>query len=265
MARALELPQRQAYLDGSFHLLRFILEAEQTIGNALSDDFLNWLGDHSPTYFGRITHLRDSLNSLGHCFRQIPELSSQRSLLIVEGWAEKAFLDKLRESHSSWFLHLLVECYDGRGNRRSKRIAMLLDKYVELGYTIYAQGDADGKPGEIFKGLVEAGQLEVNNTFIFPIDFESAIPIHLLFRALRRIGVTITFTPTQLRDAAQQRGGSINAVLRNHFGIDTEPLKVELATAIAELLNISRHAWWQDETFMQTELGKFLRFIQMMA
>ena len=265
MARDLELPQRQAYLDGSFHLLQFILEAEQTIGNALSDGFLNWLGKSSPTYFGRITHLRDSLNSLGQCFRQIPELASQRSLLLVEGWAEKAFLDKLRESHSSWFLDLLVECYDGRGNRRSKRIAMLLDKYVELGYTIYAQGDADGNPGEIFKGLVDSGQLEAKNTFTFPIDFESAVPIPLLFRALRRVGVTPGFTPTQLRDAAQQDGGSINAVLRNRFEVDTEPLKVELATAVGELLTISRYAWWQDDEFMQTELGKFLRFIQMMA
>jgi hypothetical protein len=265
MARDLALPQRQAYLDGSFHLLRFILEAEQTIGNAICTDFLNWLGKYSPTHFGRITRLRDSLNSLGQSFRQIPELYSQRSLLLVEGWAEKAFLDKLRESHSTWFLDLLVECYDGKGNRKSKRIAMLLDKYLELGYTIYAQGDADGKPGEIFKGLVDSGQLQMPNTFTFPIDFETAIPVPLLFRGLRRVGANVNFTPTQLRDAAKDSGLSINVILERQFGVDTEPLKVELATAVAELLNISRHAWWQDDAFMDTELGRFLRFIQMMA
>lgn len=119
IAERLDASPRQAYLDGSFHLVRYVLESEQTIGNAINSAFLDWLGKYSPSYFGRLTHLRDTLNSLGQSFRQIPELSSHRALLLVEGWAEKAFLDKLKESHSNWFLDLLVECYDGKGNRKS--------------------------------------------------------------------------------------------------------------------------------------------------
>jgi hypothetical protein len=185
--------------------------------------------------------------------------------LLVEGWAEKAFLDKLRESHFSHFLDLLVECYDGKGNRRSKRIAMLLGRYVELGYTIYAQGDADGKPGEIFRALVEAGHLKAENNFVFSFDFETAVPVPLLVRAMRRIGLTLKFKPHELQDALKAAPASVNDVLRDKFGVDLEPDKIELAVAVAEILNVRQWVWWKDEEFMKTELGKFLFFIQRMG
>lgn len=265
LATQIEQPARQAYLDGAFHFGKFVLEAEQSIGILIDREMLDWFGDYAPSVFGRLIHLRDTLNSLGQAFRQIPAMRSHRGLLLVEGWSEKAFLDKLRESHSSTFLEMLVECYDGRGNRKSKRIAMLLQKYIELGYTIYAQGDADGKPEEIFKGLVDSGHLKPDNTFVFRFDFETAVPLALLCRAMRRVGIPIAFRPTVLGEQLVSEPQSVNRLLKTCYGIDLEPRKMELAATIAEVMNGSAFAWWQDDDFMSTELGQFLRFIQKMA
>lgn len=264
VATKLEPRQLQDYLDGAFYLCRFVLEAEQSVGTAIDNNFLDWLGDYSPASFGRFTELRDTLNNLARCFRKIPAFHANRSLLLVEGWAEKAFLEKLRESHSAWYLDLLVECYQGKGNRRSKRISMLLRRYLDIGYKIYAQGDADGKPEEIFKGLIDAGDLSKECTFSFKHDFETAVPLALLANAMRRIGIKIEFELHDLQRALAAGNASVNTVLKKQFNVDLEPNKIELATAIAEILVGTQHAWWQDENFMGSELGQFLDFVHKM-
>ena len=262
LAGPLDNPSKQAYLDGAFFLTKFVLEAEQSIGSTINTSFLDWLKDSAPVTFGRLTQIRDTLNSLAQCLSTLPGFHSGRSILLVEGWTEKAFLDKLKESHMGWFLDLLVECYDGKGNRRSKRIAMLLAKYRNIGYNIYAQGDADGKPEDIFKGLVDSGLVEGPRTFTFKYDFESAIPLPLLVRAMKRIGVPLTFKPSDLSAALTRNHRSVNAALAEDFGVDTEVFKMDLAAELGAMMSGYRFIWWKDERFMQSELGRFMRFIQ---
>lgn len=263
IAEGLGCEERQTYLDGAFFLTRFVLEAEQSIGTVVNSSFLDWFGDFAPGIFGNLTRIRDTLNSLSQNLRQIPAFKSERSILFVEGWAEKAFFDKLKESHLSQFLDLIVECYDGQGNRRSKRISMLLKKYSELGYTIYVQGDADGKAGDIFKGLIDSGHIKPENSFVFEYDFETSIPIALLIRAMRQIGLPINFKPAELREALRKRSQSIGKALLS-FGTDIGPHKVALAIVVAELLNHPYFIWWNDDRFTQTELGRFLEFVTRM-
>lgn len=262
IAEALSLEEKQAYLDGAFYLTRFVLVAEQSIGTVLDVEYLEWYGDYAPGLFGHLTRIRDTLNSLNQNFKKIAAFSSRRSLLFVEGWAEKAFFERLRETHLAWFMDLMVECYDGEGNRHSKRIAMLLDKYIDHGYTIYVQGDADGKVGDIFKGLVDSGRVKKKNTFVFEHDFETAIPLPLLIRSMRNIGLTMKFRPSDLRAALFEKPRSVNKVLLENFGIDISRHKVAIANMVGEILSSSSFAWWADEEFMSTELGKFLSFVQ---
>lgn len=263
IAEGLGHEETQSYLDGAFFLTRFVLEAEQSVGTVVNSAFLNYWGDFAPGIFGHLTRIRDTLNSLSQSLRQIPAFKSERSILLVEGWAEKAFFEKMRESHSAWFLDLIVECYDGQGNRRSKRIAMLLEKYNELGYSIYAQGDADGKAGDIFKGLVDSGHIKPENAFVFEHDFESAVPLPLLVRAIRQIGLPISFKPTMLRDELLRTPQPVGKALLS-LGTDIGPYKVALAVALAELLNHPFFAWWNDDRFTKSELGRFLEFVQRM-
>ena len=263
-ADALDAQQKQAYLDGAYYLTRFIVETEQSIGGAMSTGILDWMGENAPTVFGRLTHLRDILNGLGESLQIIPHFYSKRNVLFVEGWAEKAFLDKLRESHMTWFLDLIVECYDGMGNRKPKRIAMLLKKYNDLGYTVYAQGDADGRATNVFQALVDAGQLELANTFVFSFDFESAVPLPLLIRSMRRIGIRPPSRPSRLKEQLTTNPSSVNALLKSDYGFDLGPAKVGLANALGEILNNRNYPWWRNAKFMASELGRFLEFIQKM-
>jgi len=180
--------QIQDYLDAVFYFYDFIYSAEQIIGMYIDKDMIEWWDVHIPAAFGHATRLRDKLNSLASSLRDIPEFRATKGILFVEGWSEKAFLDKLRESHSAWFLYLIIEVYDGKGNANPKRIQMLLDRYIAQGYKIYIQGDADGKNTEIFNKLVLRGSVGSECTFVFQHDFETAVPAELLLDTLQDIG-----------------------------------------------------------------------------
>lgn len=257
----LEKSFAQKFLDGAFYFTSFVLETEVSIGNIIDTELLDWYGDSAPAFFGRITHIRDILNSFSSEISDISQFNSRRALILVEGWAEKAFLDKLKESHSAWFLDKIVECYDGKGNRRSKRIAMLLDKYHKLGYELYLQGDLDGQTGDIFKSIVESKLVENENTFTFKHDFETAIPIPLLVRGLRKLGAEITFKPRELASLHLDRNQSINKTLLE-LGFDISKYKTNLALAVADILNRTDEPWWVNEKFIASELGMFLKFVQ---
>ena len=127
------------------------------------------------------------------------------------------------------------------------------------------QGDADGKSGDIFKGLVDSGRVKKENTFVFDHDFESAIPLSILIRAMRNIGLPTPFRPSDLRDSLNKNPRSVNKALLEDFGVDISRQKVALAGMIGEILDSSHYAWWADEKFMQTELGEFLQFVQGMV
>lgn len=90
---------KRAYLDGAFFLTKFVLQAEQSIGNVADPEILDWYGDFAPGVFGFMTRIRDILNSCSQNLRTIPAFKTERGVLFVECWSEKAFLDALRESH----------------------------------------------------------------------------------------------------------------------------------------------------------------------
>lgn len=163
--------QRQDYLDAVFHYGRFVYGTELMIGSCMNKGFVEWWGDSGPGVFGQLVRLRDRLDALAAAMQSIPEFRSQRAVLFVEGWLEKAFLDKMRESHSYSFLDLVVEVYEGKGNRRPKRIEMLLDRYVRHGYKVFIQGDADGKGKTIFDGIVKKGAVTPGPYFRLRLRF----------------------------------------------------------------------------------------------
>ena len=254
--------QVENYLDGAFHFTQFVLSAEHMIGMCTDEGVIESYDHYAPAFFGHITRLRDVLNSLASSFREIPDFRTSRGVLFVEGWTEKTLLEKLKESHSSWFLHLIVEVYYGTGNRRPKRIQMLLDNYQKQGYTVYLQGDGDGKGINIFNELVRKGSVGQECTFIFEHDFESSVPAPLLFGALKDLGELNGVEKDSFVQQASGANKPVVSLLEEQYGLKLEPLKIDLADAIGNRLNSRRWAWWQDEVFMNTELGQFLRFVQ---
>ena len=252
----------QYYLDGAFYYSQFILNAEHMIGMCMDQNAIEDYGKYAPAIFGHTTKLRDDLNNLGSVFQHIPEFRSKKGVLFVEGRTEKAFLEKLKDSHSSWFLHLNIEVYNGTGNRRPKRIQMLLDNYQKQGYKVYIQGDADGKDSKIFNELVRKGSVEGNDTFVFKHDFESAVPLDMFLSSLYELELLEKEKNCEYISKVQTTETSIVKVIKTEFDVDLNPYKLEIAEMIAERLNKRMWAWWQDEKFNKSELGQFLTFIQ---
>lgn len=252
----------QYYLDGAFYYSQFILNAEHMIGMCMDEDVFEDYGEYAPVIFGHTTKLRGHLNNLGSVFQHIPEFRSKKGVLFVEGRSEKAFLEKLKESHSSWFLHLNIEVYNGTGNRRPKRIQMLLDNYRKQGYKVYIQGDADGKDSKIFNELVRKGSVEESDTFVFKHDFESSVPLNMLLSALYELELLEKEKHSDYVSTIKDSESSIVKKIKSELEIDLNPYKLELAEMIAEKLNHRMWAWWQDEVFNKTELGLFLTFVQ---
>lgn len=252
---------QQSFLDGAFHFYSFVYSSEQWIGMNMNKGFHEWFGELAPYLYSRVAPLRGHLDSLAFYWKDLPDFKTKSPVLFVEGYSEKAFLDELRKSHSSWFLDLVVEVYGGKGNRRSKRIHMLLERYKQQGFVVHAQGDADGKNTDIFRNLVGTGLVAQEHTFVFEHDFESAIPLPLAYAALSELGSIDGVTKEEFVAKLKSNNRRFADRLSENYGIDMERIKMEYAAAVGDILNHS--VWWNNDEFMEkTELGRFLRFIQ---
>ena len=254
----------QDYLNGAFFFCKFVNDAEQSIGMFMDERFLNHFKEYSPMLFGNLTKLRDILNGLGSYWKEIPEFKANNHVLYLEGYSEEKFLDELRKSHLSWFSHLNVEVYCGKSNKKKKRIQMLLKNYVDKGYVIYIQGDADGSNSKnIFNSLIEAGSINEANTFVFKYDFESSIPIPLLYDVLKNMGILEDKSKEEFETQLGNENISIIEKLNEKFSIDLKPDKMEFAKTLARILSKPGNIWWNNNKFMnESELGQFLKFIQ---
>jgi hypothetical protein len=248
----------QDYLDGIYSLILFLFETEVKIGSSMDTEYILSLEKHAPAFFGRFVQLREYLNNIANKFSGIKELQSDRGVLFVEGLSEKAFIDRLRLSHMGWFLEVIADTYGGKGNRRSSRIEMHMERLIRDGYVIYIQGDADGGDSNIFQNLIKKDLIKSENTFVFKYDFETSIPNRLLQKALQNMGLN---QAKEIPLCDNQNSSTIKYLLG--LGIDISDRKIELAEGIADLINSNtRWIWWQDHEFIESELGKFLLFIR---
>lgn len=256
----MESKQRQNYLDGLFYFFKFIYRAEQAIGMCIDKNMVEYWDNFAPIVFGHITHLRDLLNSMASQLRDIPEFHTKKGVLFVEGWSEKAFIDTLRESHLICLTDIIVEVYQGKGNRKSSKVQMLFDKYHEQSYTIYIQGDADGNQHDIFMDLVQKCHIPKEQTFAFSHDFETAIPPELLFLALQELGEIEESLHDRFIQIVEPNTGSVLPLLYEEFTIELDPIKMDLAVTVGDILN-RWDQWFGNKEFLKTELGKFLDFV----
>jgi hypothetical protein len=253
---------QERLLSATYHLSEYTMMSEQQIGWTIDDEWLKNLGTYGKAFLGNIVHLREKLTHAAQDLSYMPNLYNRKPILLVEGQSEKAFLDKLRESHNSWFTDLRTEVYGGNGNAHPRRIQMRLEKYVEDGYTCFMQGDKDGKEKGSFEKLIKQKVVEEKNTFLFEFDFESAIPRKLLYIALRNLDLLPDIDSKVFLDKTDNES-SVCSQIKAIFAVDLEPYKVVLADEIGWVFNNSEFHWYQDKNkFMeQTELGRFLDFV----
>lgn len=254
--------QKQNYLDGAFHFYRFVFRSEMMIGNFINRYFLDSWDNYAITSYGHVKYLRDHINMMTSLLKNIPEFNIKKGILFVEGESEERFLNKLKESHLIWFLDLEIFNYRGKSNKRPNRIEMLIDDYIAKGYEIFIQGDADGKPKNTFQVLIDKNKIKENNSFVFDFDFESSIPASLLLVSLKELQLIKNVDVINFNSVIKSNiNNSIEKTLKENYNIDICPHKTILAETIANNIN-NTYDCWQNEWFLNTELGKFLKFIQ---
>jgi hypothetical protein len=264
IARSLEASELQAYLDGAYHLVRFVHENELRTGRMIWQDHLNWLAEdrYKVKAFTSVVDLREKLDAVAASLANIEAFATTRTLILVEGQSELRFLQKLAQAGLVWWASLRLDSYEGRSNRRPTTLRLLKRKMRQAGYDVFVQGDADGRVVDIFDQLVGRGIVARENTFAFSLDFESSFPTDILYGALRRMEhLEHVDRDTFVRDIRNDRSESVLGQIRKAFGIDLEPYKVHLAEALADVLNQDFLLWSSDE-FWQSEIGQFLDRIQ---
>ncbi len=259
---SLEKNNVQDYLDGLFYFYQFVYYTEHSIGTYMNKYFIEGWGEYTPSIFGKATHLRKYLDKMAFHLRNIEPFRVQKGIIFVEGDTEKVFLNKLKESHNLWFIDKNIQAYNGKGNRHKKRIQMLLNDYVSRGYKIYIVGDADGQSPDIFRTFVNNGTIDSTDQFVFIYDFETSIPGDLLYTALSVLLSMDKINENDFTQVISQSSESVKKLLIKK-NIDIEPIKIKLAKTIANIMNKS-HDWWSNDNFMNSELGKFIKFIQFM-
>lgn len=257
--------RRQKYLDAAFYFNKYVIDSEQWNGTFIDNEKLDWWGDYTKKFFGEIIPIRDTLNELGNCLKEFTELYEGTSILLVEGEAELTFIANLKgdgEYYKNW--RFVVDSYGGKGNKLPRRIKMLLDDYKEKGYTIYIQGDEDGTGNGIgydkFVEYVNQNYLDKNRIFQFKYDFESSIPIKLLYQVLIELSylksVTLEYFTSKFGNE------SVNKSLLEHFKIDTKKngLKKKIARVVGNAIFHIDHK--VRDKFNTTELGRFVLFLE---
>ena len=251
--------QKQSYIDGAFFFTRFVFESEVRTAIFLDDACMRFWDRLAPVAVSQLTMLRNNLDYMVKALLPIPAFNAKQAIVLVEGQSEQVFLERMRRTQSFSFLHLDVQSYGGVGNRQPKRIQMLLNHFSENGYTVYLQGDADGKSDRPFQALCSKTGLPEDRTFHFDYDFETSVPHELLYAVLNRLGL---LEEAQKEEDFVRRivgDGSVAERLKTAFNIDISPFKTEFALVLADVVRLG--PWWdRSSDFMDSELGRFLDF-----
>jgi len=256
----LDKKHKQKYLDGLYHFLQYIYKTEQNIGMFLDEDMLKHFENSVPSIFGNIHSLRSDLNNFVHFFKDIPEFKVKKGILLVEGWSEKMFLQRIFEGGYIWSHRFDIEVYEGTSNKSPKKLQLLLSKLRNDGYKIYIQGDKDGKDIDMFQEHKKRNLLNEASIFQFKQDFETAFPPKLMFYILNDLEL---ITEVEYEDFFNKlypcEGGIVRKIMET-FNINPTNFKMLIADKAAKILNYTD--WWNKEEIINSELGKFLSFVK---
>jgi hypothetical protein len=250
------------FLDAAFYLTQYVFRSEQTVGNFLDGDIIRWYGDYSPLIVSNLKYLRRYMDGLCSSLRHISEFKSIQSVLLVEGESELRFLRRMITSSSAGFLYTEYDTYSGSGNRRKQRIEMLLKHYYDKGYEVYLQIDADGRNVEqVLATAAQSLRLTTERIFAFTYDFETSIPRNVAVAALSVILNQERSEVDKVWEAEAENFGMKQVLAKLAPEISLNDIKVELGHVLGDLL-ASDYSWHENEAFMNSELGRFLSFVQ---
>ncbi len=259
LLESLSPEELQNFLDGSFHLVRFVYKVELQIGHMIDEGVMDWLGepDYRALFFGITAQFRRHLDKFAASMRSVEAFRTVSTVILTEGPSEKAFLERLKESRLLWFIDLDVQSYYGQGSRGPTRLQPLASHLRQQGYELFVQGDCDGRVRDIFQQLVKQRIVQPDNTFAFDVDFETSFPVDILFSALATLDMLGGATSEDFERAVAKRGPgqSIVQLIEREFRVKLN--KIQLAEALGSVLN-DRLLWQEGDPFWSSEIGQFL-------
>lgn len=258
-----EKSKQQKVLDAAYYFTRYIYESEQYNGLCIDSKLLDWFGSHSLGTMVRISHLAEDLTQFRALLQDIPEFAYTIPVFFVEGEAEEAFLFEMQKTGSLWFKNLNIRCSGGEGNLNAQRVTQLFQQLRHQGYSVFVQADGDvNNCIQAINKLVSNGVIDEEKVFKFKYDFESAFTPGMLLTALHQLKKLEGVTIEEFQTTVYSQAKSVVKIIKDDYDLDLEPLKVELAKELAAVLENSG-LWWNDEEFLKTEIGMFLKFIML--
>jgi hypothetical protein len=246
--------QKQAYLDTAYYLTKFTLNSEQVIGRFTNKEHIEGWGDYGPSLYGINTNFIDEfLKKAQKEMKNVPFFNSKRSVLFVEGESEEIFANS--------FLDIEVVNYGGEGNLTYSKIEYTIKQYQDKGYKVFIQADKDGKTeNQNVNKLISKGLVEEENIFCFKYDFETSIPLHILFKLLNEIKIfSEDYNDFKIN---YDNITNIAAYIKTKYNISiNKPL---LSKKLSEYIDKSSHETnlYYDESFLDTEIGQFWDFLK---
>ena len=224
--------ERQHFLDGLFYYVRFISDAEISIGGYTDRDQLEWWGpEFARRIFAIIARLRVDLDQFAAEFATLEDFAAGSLWVLVEGKSEKEFLKRLVELR--FILHIGgVESYGGKGNAKLNKL--YITSLRRRGYTVVLQGDRHGGKRDRLAPFVSARLVEPGMAFLFSTDFEGSFPPRVLCAGLLHAGYRV--------DARWLYGVMSRPQSTPVVGIIEDKLKqpidkVKLARSLAEVIS----------------------------
>jgi len=250
--------QLENYLKGLFHFSQFILDVEISIGNYINSDYLDWAGNElARKEFGFISHFRVHLDKFSSEFKELEDFRTKGRWLIVEGDAEKAFIERLGELRFNTIYVSGVEKYGGKTNATSVRFRLHVESLKNRGYTVSVQGDRDNSKKNRLEQFVNDGLVEKELTFPFSKDFEGSFPVPVLHHVLQHTGYEVSLEWLSDRLAQNSHPPIIDMV---EAKIGQKINKVKLARNLADVMDDN----WTEiiQRYQENEIVKWLQFLR---
>jgi len=256
--------QKQHYLDAAFYFCRFVHDNEIDIGKFANSyhvqDWAKGREDNATSLFSCVLRSRHVLDCLAENLRKIDAFPSIEGVVLVEGWSEYAFIHNLKESGLWHFDDLRIDVYEGKGNRKAKKLQLLSKKYMQTGFRLFLQGDADGQTADIFSEHRSRFKMGDNQLFAFKYDLETSYPSELAAKAATELGWVKKCQQSKFVKSLDECVESKILVFDSFFPDDWD--KVVFASVVSLLLSKDAITYWHDDNFKKSELGIFLDFVQ---
>ena len=240
------------YIEGLVELIRFIDKFLERITHSLSDGILNYYDVYANFVFSKvfISAIKPSLDNADRLLSLASK--SHNIIFLVEGESEKAFIQSFRTKISEEEIF----CYQGAGNYDIQKIHLIIDLFLDNGYSVFLQYDLDKKNNsqQKYERLLRKYSKNENvNFFAFSDNLEQSYTPTLFARALNYLQIGCSLQGIKSANSYKEYLSTL--------GYNIDDLKIPLATIIAQIIECK----YSRNDRIKGEIYEFYHFVHRAA